>query len=84
MSVLSRQKNGTAVIVRNTKIPLCEGVGNRARGRITALATQNTSSLPRTHKKKVLAVRQQLAEGRYDLDKRLDATLDRLLESLIT
>jgi hypothetical protein len=31
---------------------------------------------------KVLAVRQQLVEGRYDLDKRLDVALDRLLETI--
>jgi hypothetical protein len=40
---------------------------------------QNTPSPLRIRKKKVLAVRQQLAEGRYDLDEHLDSAIDRLL-----
>ena len=83
MSILSRQKDGIAVIVKNTDIPLSKGAGNKVRGRITAPAMQNTPSLPRIRKKKILAVRQQLAEGGYNLDERLDTALDRLLESLI-
>lgn len=79
MSFSSQQKDGTAVIVRNTEIHLTKGIGNKTRGRITAPAMQNTPSPPRIRKKKVLAVRQQLAEGRYDLDEHLDSAVDRLL-----
>jgi len=32
---------------------------------------------------KVLAVRRQLREGKYDIDSRLAAVLDRILEDLI-
>ena len=38
----------------------------------------------KVRKVKVLAVRQQLAEGKYDLSERLDIALDRLLEDIIT
>lgn len=79
MSFSSQQKDGTAVIVRNTEIPLTKGVGYKARGRITAPAIQNTPSPPRIRNKKVLAVRRQLAEGRYDLNEHLDSVVDRLL-----
>ena len=79
MSVLSWQKDESTAIVENTENPLSEGAGNKARGRIIAPAMQNAPSLPRIRKRKVLAVRQQLAEGRYDLDERLDSAVDRLL-----
>ena len=78
MSFSSQQKDRTAVIVRNTEIHLSKGVGYKARGRITAPAIQDTPSLPQIRNKKVLAVRRQLAEGRYDLDERLDSAIDRL------
>ena len=84
MSFTSQQKDGTAVIVRNTQIPLTKGVGYKARGRITAPAMQNTPSLSRIRKKKVLAVRRQLAEGRYDLEERLDSAVDRLIVAATT
>lgn len=83
MSVVSWRKDGTAVIGKNTDIPLSKGTGNKAQGRITAPAMQNTPSLTSGRKEKILAVRQQLTEGRYDLDERLNIALDRMLESLI-
>ena len=47
--------------------------------RITAPTLQNSPSLPRIRVKKVFAIKQQLAESTYELDKHLDATLERLL-----
>ncbi len=79
MSVLSRQREGAAVIVRRTKIPLSKRADDETRGGVTASEMQNIPSLRRVHKMKVLAVRQQLAEGRYDLDDRLDAVVESLL-----
>jgi hypothetical protein len=84
MSVLSWQKNELTAIVENTEIPLSENAGNMARGKIMTPPLQNIPSLPSGRKEKVLAARQQLAEGRYDLDVRLDVALDHLLESIIT
>jgi hypothetical protein len=59
------------------------GFGNRFHGRIIASVLQKIHSLPPVRKKKILKVRQQLAEGTYDIDRRLDVALDRLLEELI-
>jgi anti-sigma28 factor (negative regulator of flagellin synthesis) len=85
MSVLSQQNTESTVIAENTDISsnLNWGAGNKARGRITAPALRNIRSLPQVRKKKILEVRQQLAEGTYDIDKRLNAVLERLLEDLV-
>ena len=40
--------------------------------------------LPEVRKQKVLDVRQQLTEGKYDLSSRLDVALDKVLEDLTT
>jgi len=79
MSILSRRKDGTAAIIENTDIPLNEETGNKDQERITAPTLQNSPSLPQIREKKVFAIRQQLAESTYELDKRLDAVLERLL-----
>jgi len=42
------------------------------------------ASLPELRKKKVLDVRRQLTEGKYDLSSRLDVALDKVLEDLTT
>jgi hypothetical protein len=41
------------------------------------------TSLPEVRKKKILTIRRQLTEGRYDINKRLDAALDKVIEDLI-
>lgn len=73
MSGLSQQNCGAAAQTENTDVSLNCGNGNEV---LICL-------LPRAHKKKILEVRQQLVEGTYDIDKRLNAVLDRLLEDLI-
>ena len=83
MSVLSQQNTESAVIAENIDISSNCCAGNKAQGRITAPALQNIRSLPRVRKKKILEVRRQLAEGTYDIDKRLNTVLDRLLEDLV-
>jgi hypothetical protein len=40
------------------------------------------ASLPEVRKDKVLDVRRQLTEGKYNLDERLDVALDKVLEYL--
>jgi hypothetical protein len=40
------------------------------------------ASLPEIRREKVLDVRRQLTEGKYDLDERLDIALDKVLEQL--
>ena len=83
MSDLSQQNTESTVIAENTGISLNWGAGNSTRERITAPALQNVRSLPRVRKRKILEVRRQLVEGTYDIDKRLNAVLDRLFENLL-
>ncbi len=40
------------------------------------------ASLPEIRRKKVLNLRREITEGRYDLTERLDLALDRVLEDL--
>lgn len=40
------------------------------------------ASLPEIRREKVLTLRRQITEGRYDLTERLDLALDRVLEDL--
>jgi len=82
MSVLSRQRGREAVIVKRTKISLREGAGNKAQRRMSRPAMQSIPSLRQVHKTKVFVVRRQLAEGKYDFDERLDAAVDRLIETV--
>ena len=42
------------------------------------------ASLPEVRKDKVLGVRRQLTDGKYDLGERLDIALDKVLEELTT
>jgi hypothetical protein len=50
---------------------------------MTASALQNFRSLPRVRRKKILEVREQLVEGAYNIDKRLNTVLDRIFEDLV-
>jgi hypothetical protein len=63
---------------------LSEGTGNKDQEGMTAPTLQNSPSLPQIRKKKVFAIKQQLAESTYNLDKRLDAVLERLLVAVTT
>jgi hypothetical protein len=82
MFVLSQPKNESTVIAENTSFSSNWGPDSGFRWRIATMSLQNGRTSPRIRMEKVLAVRQQLAEGGYDMDKRLDAVLDRLLETL--
>ena len=42
------------------------------------------ASLPEVRKDKVLGVRRQLTDGKYDLNERLDIALDKVLEEFTT
>ncbi len=83
MAVLIQQNTESTVIAENIDISLNCGDGNNARGRITAPALQKNHLLLLVCKKKILKVRQQLAEGIYDIGERLNVVLDHLLENLI-
>jgi hypothetical protein len=84
MSVLSRQKEREGVNVKGPKIPLSECADDKTRGEVAAPGMQNIPSLRPVRKMNVLEVRQQLAEGRYDLDERLDTVVESLLVVVTT
>jgi len=75
MLVLSVLRNEPIVIRDNAKTTVADVCGTNTRPGITVL-------LPKGRKEKVLAVRQQLVEGKYDISERLDAILDRILKDL--
>ena len=83
MSDLSQQNTESTVIAKNTDVYLDWVFVNRSQDRINASAFQKNHSLPPVRKKKILKVRQQLAEGTYDINKRLNVVIDCLLEKLI-
>ena len=83
MSILSQQKDGATIIAENTDVYLEWDFGNTSQGRVIASALQIIHSLPPVREKKILEIREQLAEGTYDIDGRLDVVLDCLFEELI-
>jgi anti-sigma28 factor (negative regulator of flagellin synthesis) len=83
MSILSQQITESNVTAGNTDISLNCSTVNKNRGEINALMLQKCCLLPRVRENKILAVRQQLAEGTYNIDERFNSALDGLLEDLI-
>lgn len=59
---------------------ILENINNTPLGQVL----KRIASLPEVRKNKVLRVRQQLTEGKYDLCARLDIALDKVLEDLTT
>jgi hypothetical protein len=83
MSDSGQQNTESRVIPENTGVSMNWGTGNKSKGRAASSALQNDHSLPPIRKKKVLKVRQQLAEGKYDIGKRLNVVIDHLLEDIL-
>jgi anti-sigma28 factor (negative regulator of flagellin synthesis) len=80
MTVLNQENTESSVNAENTDVTLNCGSDNRASVGITNPAFY---LLPSVRNKKVLEIRQQLIEGKYDIDKGLNIALDRLIEGLI-
>jgi hypothetical protein len=59
---------------------ILENIENTPLGRVL----QRIASLPEIRREKILRVRRQITEGRYDLTERLDQALDKVLERLTT
>jgi len=81
MLVVRRRKDE---IAEKTESLLNKGAADKVRCQMAASLLRKMASLPRIRKEKVLAVRQRLADGTYDLDGGLDAVLDCLLADLAT
>ena len=82
MPVLIQQNNESTIIAENADVSLNLGFGSKSQDRIIASPLQAIHLLPPVRKEKILAVRQQLAEGTYDLDKGLDVVVGQLLKAL--
>jgi anti-sigma28 factor (negative regulator of flagellin synthesis) len=83
MSNLGQQNNEPAVMTGNTDVCLDSDFGSMPIERATALPLQKNNLLPLVRRKKILKLRQQLAEGTYEIDERLNIALDHLLDKLI-
>jgi len=57
---------------------ILENINNTPIGQVL----KKIASLPEVRREKVLDVRQQLTEGQYNLNERLDIALDKVLEDL--
>jgi hypothetical protein len=59
---------------------ILESLNNTPVGKVL----KKIASLPEIRKDKVIDVRQQLTDGKYNLNERLDIALDKVLEDLTT
>jgi len=83
MLVLSVLRDESILAEESTEITIAEVRRKSSRRGITAAEVEKIAPLPpNVRKEKVLAVRQRLAEGKYDISGRLGAILDRILKDL--
>ncbi len=83
MLVFAKKKDEMIPNERNTKIPTSDVLGKKTQPGIThGVQIGIGSPSPETCGEKVLHIRQQLAEGKYDIDKRLNVAFDNLLDEL--
>lgn len=59
---------------------ILENINNTPIGQVL----KKIASLPEVRREKILDVRRQITEGKYDLNERLDVALDKVLEDLTT
>lgn len=81
--VLAKQKHQSTVVEDNPETTVAEATGHQAPMEAAIRASKEIVRLPKIRNKKVLAIRQQLAKGKYDLDERLNLTLEKLIGDLV-
>ena len=84
MQVLTECENAATISGENKESTVALVSVNRMRPKITPPMLQRVISTPPTRIVKILEIRERLALGIYDIDKRLDAVLDRLLADINT
>ena len=84
MPVLTECEDCLAISGQNTETTIAEASGDRMRPKITPPMLQRIISMPPARIVKILEIRERLALGIYDIDKRLDAVLDRILADIKT
>jgi len=83
MLTFARRKNKTGIAERRTESPMSDVSGNKSRTRTIHCAGKMKS--PKSagfNNTKVSCIRGQLAYGNYNIGKRLDVVLDKLLQTL--
>ena len=80
----SRQKDKSIVVGDRVQITMAEVCGDDVRPGTTAPVSEKLDSISKVRKKKVFAVRHQLAEGKFGINKQLSVALDKVIEDLAT
>jgi anti-sigma28 factor (negative regulator of flagellin synthesis) len=80
----SQPKNNSTAIAKKADVSLNWGPDSEFQGKNATMLVQNSCLPSGIRLEKVLAIRQQLADGVYSIDQRLDTVLDKLLETLNT
>ena len=80
---LSQQKDEVTAISDDMEVYLDWSFYDISQGGMTAPSLPKHLLLPLFRERKMLKIRQQLAQGTYDFDGRFDIALDRFLENLI-
>jgi hypothetical protein len=78
----NRRSNRPAVRLTAKKDLLMEQILENLNKTPIGQVLQKIASLPEVRKDKVLDVRRQLTDGKYDVNERLDIALDKVLEDL--
>ena len=83
MAVICEQRDESAVAVEDAQGRLNAQPRGNAHVRISVRALRIIASFAPDRRRKVIAVRRQLADGTYDLDGRIHAAFDRLLRDIM-
>jgi hypothetical protein len=84
MLVFTEYRDRAIVRRENSETSMAEVFVSRMLSQVTPPILQQIVSLPPARIVKIFEVRERLAEGKYDIDERLDAVLDRLLADINT
>ena len=76
-----KQKVKSSLYRDNQDKPAIKVYDSSKQSEVTAVA-ERICLLTEVRKQKVLSIRRQLREGKYDLDKKLEAAMDRVIREL--
>jgi anti-sigma28 factor (negative regulator of flagellin synthesis) len=83
MLTFAGQNSKAGIVERRTEGPMSDVSGNKSRtGTIRHAGKKKSLKSASFSNTKVCCIRRQLANGKYDIDDRLNVVLDKLLETL--
>jgi hypothetical protein len=83
MLVFAKEEDNATMVERSIETPMDDVRGKKMQpGTIHGVQKGVGSPSPEICEEKVLHIRQQLGEGKYDFDKRLNIIFDKLLDEL--